>query len=85
MCSSDLGGFAADLVRQAGCGICIESENETELADAVEKLATDPDLRSRLGRQGRESLAVRYDMNRLAEDYAGIVERVRQEWLGGRS
>jgi glycosyltransferase involved in cell wall biosynthesis len=80
-----VGGFAADLVRQAGCGICIESENETELADAIEKLATDPDLCGRLGRQGRESLAVRYDMNRLAEDYAGIVERVRQAWLAGKS
>ena len=80
-----VGGCAAELVRDADCGICIEPENAVELADAIERLRADPDLRARLGRQGRDLLSARYDVDRLAEDYARLVERIRGDWQARRS
>ena len=42
-------GSAADLVKNVGAGICIEPENAEQLADAVKKLASDPQLCQQLG------------------------------------
>lgn len=77
-------GFAAGLIREAECGICIEPENAAELMAAIDKLQSDPTLRADLGRRGRERLSSRYDIDRLAEDYAQLVQRVRADWVAGR-
>ena len=69
-------GSAAQIVREANAGICIEPENEGELVEAVKRLARDRDLAERLGRAGFESIAAVYDYDRLAEKYAEIIERV---------
>jgi len=69
-------GSAAQIVREADAGICIEPENEGELVEAVKRLARDRDLADRLGQAGFESIAVVYDYDRLAEKYAEIIERV---------
>ncbi|MFM9025949.1 MAG: glycosyltransferase family 4 protein [Planctomycetaceae bacterium] len=79
-----VGGFAADLVREAGCGICIEPGNAADLLAAIDQLRKDPARRAELGRHGRERLSSRYDVDRLAEEYAEVVERVRSDWLAGR-
>ena len=69
-------GSAAQIVREANAGICIEPENERELVAAVKRLAGDRDLAARLGQAGFESIAAVYDYDRLAEKYAEIIERV---------
>ena len=69
-------GFARNFVEKAGCGICIEPEQEDELAAAVTRLADDAELRGRLGAAGREYVIERYDRDRLADRYLGIIERV---------
>jgi glycosyltransferase involved in cell wall biosynthesis len=69
-------GSAAELVRDANAGICIEPENEEELVEAVKRLAGDRDLRDRMGQAGFNSIAAVYDYDRLAEKYAEIIERV---------
>lgn len=76
-------GFAADLIREADCGICIEPENDDDLLTAIDALRASPTLRDRLGRQGRERLVARYDLDRLAESYAALVKRVRADWIAG--
>lgn len=68
-------GFAAELVSRAGAGILMEPENEAELLEAVEKLAADPALVRRLGDAGYESIATRYSYDRLAVEYAMLLER----------
>ena len=75
-------GFAADLVSGAGAGICIEPENETELLAAVDRLAGDRGLAHRLGDAGYERIATRYSYDRLAAEYAELLER---DLAGGRS
>jgi glycosyltransferase involved in cell wall biosynthesis len=69
-------GSAAQIVREADAGVCIEPESEGELVDAVKRLARDRDLAGRLGQAGFESIATVYDYDRLAEKYAEIIERV---------
>jgi hypothetical protein len=69
-------GSAAQIVRDANAGICIEPENEGELVEAVKRLAGGRDLADRLGQAGFESIASVYDYDRLAEKYAEIIERV---------
>ena len=66
-------GFAEDFVNAAGCGLCIEPENETELVGAVLRLAEDRGLRERLGGAGYEYVKVEYDRERLAERYRQII------------
>jgi hypothetical protein len=69
-------GSAAQIVRDANAGICIEPENEVELVEAVKRLAERRDLADQLGQAGFESIASVYDYDRLAEKYAEIIERV---------
>jgi glycosyltransferase involved in cell wall biosynthesis len=69
-------GSAAQIVRDANAGICIEPENEGELVEAVKRLAERRDLADQLGQAGFESIASVYDYDRLAEKYAEIIERV---------
>ncbi len=69
-------GFARDFIARAGCGICVEPENEEELVAAALRLADDAGLRNRLGAAGRAYVTERFDRTRLAERYLGIIERV---------
>jgi glycosyltransferase involved in cell wall biosynthesis len=62
-------GCAADLVKDAGAGICIEPENAQQLADAVTKLVFDSELCRRLGQAGQKYVIRYHDRNILAQNY----------------
>jgi glycosyltransferase involved in cell wall biosynthesis len=61
-------GVIRGVVEDAGCGVFVEPGNANELAEAVKRLARDPDLRKALGARGRR-YAERYcsRRDRLAE------------------
>jgi len=80
-----VGGFAADVVREADCGLCIEPENENQLVAAIDTLRGDPTLRRRLGQSGRKKLAARYDVDALAEEYVRLIERIHRQRAFRRS
>ena len=65
-------GFARGFVEKAGCGVCIEPENERDLVDAILRLSADAAFRDRLGRAGRRAAAA-YDRDRLAARYLAIL------------
>lgn len=71
-----VGGHAADLVRRAGCGMCIEPENETDLVAVLERMADDRALTTSLGQAGREYIVRRFDRGALAADYLELIRRV---------
>jgi len=71
-------GHAADFVRAAEAGLCIEPENEEELVTAVCRLADDPALREKLGRSGLERIATRFDYDALAGRYLQVLEATRR-------
>ena len=67
-------GFARTFVEEAGCGLCIEPENEHDLVGAVLRLSADAALRARLGRAGLD-LAGACDRDRLAGRYLEVIAR----------
>lgn len=71
-------GEAERLVRRSGAGVAVAPEEPDALAAAVRTLMGDPALRARMGRAGRGLVEAEFDRTRIAEQYAAILERVRQ-------
>jgi glycosyltransferase involved in cell wall biosynthesis len=69
-------GFAAQLLGEAGAGICIEPENEAELIEAVTRLAGRPDEARAMGKAGRALVSRSFNYDLLAEEYVARIEEV---------
>jgi len=55
-----------ELVRHEETGLLVPSDDADALADAVARLAADPDLRGRLGAAGRRLVEQQHDQRRNA-------------------
>jgi glycosyltransferase involved in cell wall biosynthesis len=69
-------GFAADLVKKADAGICIEPDNAAQLAGAVKNLASTPLLCEKLGRNGLDYVSKHHNRNILAQKYLDTITRI---------
>ena len=69
-------GESQRIVLAAGAGICIEPENDEELAAAVRKLASEPARARALGASGRRYVEEKYDRRRLAARFEQLLARV---------
>jgi glycosyltransferase involved in cell wall biosynthesis len=49
------------------CGVLVEPNDPTALADAIARLAADPELRRRMGETGRRRVAERFTLDRQAD------------------
>jgi glycosyltransferase involved in cell wall biosynthesis len=54
-------GEGAQIVREAGCGVCIRSGDPVALADAVTRLAADRRALRAMGRRGRSTAIRKYE------------------------
>src|SRR6184192_197666 len=61
-------GGVPDVVRDGEDGFLVEPGATDELAERLERLARDPALRERMGKQGRERVVPRYAVERLVDD-----------------
>src|SRR5437870_992177 len=61
-------GGIPDVVRDGEEGFLVEPGATDELAERLERLARDPALRERMGKQGRERVLPRYAVERLVDD-----------------
>jgi len=68
-------GFAAEFIKQADAGICIEPENAEQLAQEVKNLADDPQLCQSLGQAGHEYVIKHHNHDSLANEYLDIIFR----------
>ncbi|MFO0945485.1 MAG: glycosyltransferase family 4 protein [Planctomycetota bacterium] len=66
-------GFARDQVIRANAGIAIEPENADSLANAIDKLRTNPGWTNELGRNGRPFVARHFCRKMLADSYLRIL------------
>ena len=73
--ASRIGGIP-EYVADGETGLLFEPENAGALADAVVRLAADPDLVKRLGDNGRRAVSERYDRRVLATRYAELLQWV---------
>jgi glycosyltransferase involved in cell wall biosynthesis len=61
-------GGVPDVVRDGEDGFLVETGATDDLADRLERLARDPELRERMGEQGRARVLPRYAVHRLVDD-----------------
>jgi glycosyltransferase involved in cell wall biosynthesis len=72
-------GGVPDVVRDGEDGFLVELGDVPELADALARLAADPELRARMGEAGRARVVPRYAVERLVDD----VDRLYRSLLAG--
>jgi glycosyltransferase involved in cell wall biosynthesis len=72
-------GEAAGIITDAGAGLLFEPENAGALAEAVTRLAENPDLAKSLGANGRRAAAEHYDRRVIAARYLELLQRVEAE------
>jgi glycosyltransferase involved in cell wall biosynthesis len=61
-------GGVPDVVRDGVDGYLVEAGDVAGLAEALARLAADPELRDRMGAAGRERVLPRYAVERLIDD-----------------
>ena len=67
-------GEAAQLVKRAGGGLCIEPENKEALAAAIQQLRANVELRRQLSERGRDFVLTYYLREQLAARYIAALE-----------
>ncbi|HEX8742433.1 MAG TPA: glycosyltransferase [Thermoleophilaceae bacterium] len=67
-----------ELVRDGRTGLVVPPARADALADALEALARDPELRRRLGDAARECVTSEYDLNRAAEALEAVLARLAE-------
>jgi len=73
-------GNAAEIVKKAEGGICIQPENEIQLVEAIKKLANNHNLVDLYGRSGRNYVIEHFDRKKLAKDYLDLIEKVHRSY-----
>ena len=69
-------GESADIVKDSGAGIAMESDNAQQLVDAVLALKDDNELRNRLCTNGRQFVGQQYTRDSLAKKMLDVMQRV---------
>jgi glycogen(starch) synthase len=69
--ASDVGGLA-ELIEHDTTGMLFRADDPLALLAQAERLATDPELRSRLGRNGREHVRAERSWERIVSAYVDI-------------
>jgi glycosyltransferase involved in cell wall biosynthesis len=67
-------GESAELLETSGTGIVIQPESAEALAQAIQRLAADPEAAKEMGRKGRRLVEAEFDRDKLA---AQMLEELR--------
>lgn len=69
-------GWLADMINEHHCGIAIEPENATLFADAIEKLADNPEMRKECGENARKLAESQFDRDNLSNQFVDFLELI---------
>jgi glycosyltransferase involved in cell wall biosynthesis len=69
-------GEARSILERSGGAVLVDPERGDQIAAAVECLRSEPELRARLGEQGRAFAVASYDRDALAARYLDVLQRV---------
>jgi glycosyltransferase involved in cell wall biosynthesis len=72
-------GGTPDVVEHGADGILVRVGDVDAIADALERLAQDPELRRRLGEHGRARVVPRYRVERLVDDVDALYRELLSE------
>jgi glycosyltransferase involved in cell wall biosynthesis len=76
-------GEASELIAAAEAGVWAPPEDAPALAAAVRRLASDADLRRRLGRNGRRFVQEHFDREQIARRFVHFLEQ--RGWMDAAS
>jgi glycosyltransferase involved in cell wall biosynthesis len=74
-------GESREIIEQGGCGLCIEPENELDLAESVLRLSRDPGLGRQMGLNGGRFVRERFDRDALAKRYLEVIAAAADQGL----
>lgn len=77
-------GGVPGVVSDGVSGLLVPPREPAQLADAILRLMTDPDLASRLAQCGRQVVGKRYGSGAMARRYLDVYERVRSSAPGAK-
>jgi colanic acid biosynthesis glycosyl transferase WcaI len=76
LASPDGDSALAKVVKAVGCGLCVNSGNGGDLAEAILQLYRDPSLREMMGKRGREYAEVHHSKHTAVRWYDELLRRV---------
>lgn len=69
-----------EIIEGNECGICVDPHNPQAIANAIDQLASDPDLAARMGENGRRAVRERYNWQieerKLLDLYAKLTQEM---------
>jgi colanic acid/amylovoran biosynthesis glycosyltransferase len=65
-----------ELIDDGVSGFLVPERNEAALADALQRLALEPGRWASMGRAGRAKIEMEYDIDRLNDRLAGLLEHL---------
>ena len=72
-------GWLGETIESNGCGLSVNSETPVALADALEKLADDPQLRREMGVRSRSLAEAQFSREKLALQLADVLQQAIDE------
>lgn len=69
-------GHARQIIEQAEAGLVIEPENAEALAQAVQRLATNRELATTMGKNGREYILHNFSRSQTAQKYIQVLQSI---------
>jgi glycosyltransferase involved in cell wall biosynthesis len=68
--------LAARLIRDIGCGIVVEPDDEEGFVDAARQLASDKAMRDAMGRAGRAYAERTFDIEAIADKFEAVIDGI---------
>jgi glycosyltransferase involved in cell wall biosynthesis len=68
-----------ELVQPDNNGLLIPPGNPSMLADAIDRLLLDPELRDRLARAARETIETRFTLDRTSRELFDLFQRLERD------
>lgn len=75
-------GWLGETIDSNGCGYSVDSESPEALANALEKLADDPDLRAEMGRNSRRLAESEFSREKLADKLDVVFQNAIDNYSG---
>jgi len=69
-------GWLADMIKKNNCGIAVEPERPDLFADALERLADNPEIRQDMGRNSRQVAEQNFGRRKLADTFVDFLEKI---------
>jgi glycosyltransferase involved in cell wall biosynthesis len=77
--STDVSG-SKDIITNGQNGMLVERENIAQLADALLFLFSNKELAFQMGRKARDTVIEHYQIDKIAQNYAGIYKQILEEY-----